>query len=76
MTAMGGARSFRNEQFDGLAQQVLTRIPKHALGLPVDERNAPFAIHRQERIRRQLDDIAERMLVSGLCAVALVSLNA
>src|SRR4051794_2882064 len=65
---VSGAAPFGNEQLDGLAQQVLTRIAKHALYLLVDQRNTSRAIDRQQRIGSVFDDIAERMLADRLRA--------
>ncbi len=64
---MGGAAALRNERLDWLAQQLLARIAEHALCLLVDERDAPVAIHREQRVWREFDDVAV-LLTGGLRA--------
>jgi hypothetical protein len=64
---MSGAASFRDDRLDWLTQQFLTRIAEHALCLLVDEPDAPVAIHREQRVWREFDDVAV-LLTGGLRA--------
>ena len=65
--AMAGAAPLRNQRLDRLTQQFLTRIAEHALCLLVDEPDAPVAIHREQRVWREFDDVAV-LLTGGLRA--------
>jgi hypothetical protein len=64
---MAGAAALRDQCFDWLPQQFPARIAEHALCLLVDEPDAPVAIHREQRVWREFDDVAV-LLTGGLRA--------
>jgi hypothetical protein len=72
---MGGAAALRDERLDWLAQQIFPRIAKHALCLLVDERDAPVAIHGEQRVWREFDDVSV-LLTGGMRASGVWALSA
>jgi hypothetical protein len=73
MATMSGATPLRNQPLDWSSQQLFARVPKHALGLLVDEGDAPLAIYGKQRIRRKLDDLAEWVRACGWRADLFIS---